>query len=184
MAELNLGCGADRFPGVFGLDIARTPATDLLADFGRGLPIKSNSVSKVYAWHLLEHVDHIALLREIHRILEPGGVLHLRVPHASSMEAWGDPTHRRPFTSKSFDYFDASAFHGYYFDFNFKVRKKRLNFLANRERNRLKLLPWLTYPLMGFLEGLANRNLKLCEMLWCHWVGGFQEVEAWLEKPA
>jgi SAM-dependent methyltransferase len=45
------------------------------------LPYRDASVSAVIFFDLLEHVpDFRALLREAHRVLEPGGVLHFFVP--------------------------------------------------------------------------------------------------------
>lgn len=67
----------------------------------------ANTVDLVLASHVLEHITNlIPLMREIHRVLKPGGHLCLVSPYASSDDAWEDPTHVRAFTEQSFRYFD------------------------------------------------------------------------------
>jgi SAM-dependent methyltransferase len=52
-------------------------------DFRFGLPFDDNVVDYVYSSHLLEHLhrdDAVSLLRDVHRILKPGGVVRICVP--------------------------------------------------------------------------------------------------------
>jgi hypothetical protein len=72
---------------------------------------------------VLEHVDYIPLLREIWRISKPGGLVHVRVPHFTSSNAYSDPTHKRFFNSDTFYFFVAGHDRSYYFDFSFTVAK-------------------------------------------------------------
>jgi len=49
---------------------------------GTALPLRTASVDAAIATELLEHVpDPMPLLREVHRVLRPGGRLHLTVPY-------------------------------------------------------------------------------------------------------
>ncbi len=58
------------------------------------LPLRSASVAKVLMSEVLEHLsDDRAALREVHRILEPGGVVAISVPHADYPFLW-DPIGR------------------------------------------------------------------------------------------
>jgi glycosyltransferase involved in cell wall biosynthesis/SAM-dependent methyltransferase len=58
------------------------------------LPLRSASVAKVLMSEVLEHLtDDRAALREIHRVLEPGGVVAISVPHADYPFLW-DPVGR------------------------------------------------------------------------------------------
>jgi len=55
-------------------------------DFRFGLPFGDNAVDYVYSSHLLEHLhrdDAVRLLRDVHRILKPGGVARICVPDLS-----------------------------------------------------------------------------------------------------
>lgn len=77
---LDIGCG-DRKRGSLGVDIAPTPGADVVAD-GLQLPFRDDAFDSVICYHLIEHlsVNHIArLLREINRVLHPGGRVHLLV---------------------------------------------------------------------------------------------------------
>ncbi|HSD10058.1 MAG TPA: glycosyltransferase [Candidatus Binatia bacterium] len=58
------------------------------------LPLASASIEKVLMSEVLEHLrDDRAALREVHRILEPGGVVAISVPHANYPFLW-DPLGR------------------------------------------------------------------------------------------
>lgn len=55
-------------------------------DIRAALPYADNSVTAVFAEHVIEHVpfaDGLLFLREVHRILEPRGVLRLAFPDVS-----------------------------------------------------------------------------------------------------
>jgi SAM-dependent methyltransferase len=52
-------------------------------DIARGLPFPADSIDAVYHSHLLEHLDRTAapaLLREVRRVLRPGGIHRIVVP--------------------------------------------------------------------------------------------------------
>jgi glycosyltransferase involved in cell wall biosynthesis/SAM-dependent methyltransferase len=88
---------------LFGLDESRgrlrsasregVPAALVQGDIER-LPLRSASVAKVLMSEVLEHLtDDRAALREVHRVLEPGGVVAISVPHADYPFLW-DPLGR------------------------------------------------------------------------------------------
>lgn len=55
------------------------------------LPLPDESRSLIYCSHVLEHIqDDIAAMREMHRVLEPGGTAIVQVPMSS------DPTDEDP----------------------------------------------------------------------------------------
>lgn len=152
VCNLNLGCGVAGVihkPGWYNLDRTPGPGTDLVFDLdsckeGRSvsflpaIPEKriicggmlAESMDLVLASHVLEHLrNFIPVMREIHRVLRPGGHLVAITPHAGSDDAWEDPTHVRAFTDRSWGYFDQHMYegqegHGSYrssVDFSFKV---------------------------------------------------------------
>ena len=80
--RLNLGCGPVPLAGWVNIDIAGSSA-DLIWDLRRGLPYSDMSCTAIFHEHTLEHLtlgDGLAMLRECHRVLLPGGVLRLGVP--------------------------------------------------------------------------------------------------------
>lgn len=66
------------------LDIKSGPAVDYVGDCRDLSQFSSNSVDEIYASHVLEHLDHASelqsTLRQMHRILVPGGVARISVP--------------------------------------------------------------------------------------------------------
>lgn len=81
MLAINLGCGDNRAPAPWvDVDQYQGPGVypDILASAG-DLPFADASADRVYVGHLLEHLewdtDLPAVLREIRRVLAPGGEL-------------------------------------------------------------------------------------------------------------
>ncbi len=74
-------------------------------------PWKSSSFEQVEARCVFEHldIDLVRIMDECWRILKPGGEIYIKVPNAEDyIGVWDDPTHRRPYTVKSFSFFDPS----------------------------------------------------------------------------
>lgn len=132
--RLNLGCGTDIRQGWVNLDCAPLPGVDVVHDLTRlPLPFATGQFAHICAKDILEHLDYIPLLKELHRILQVGGTLDLQVPHFTSASNYIDPTHRRQFSIRTFEFFVAhSQFgRGYYFDFEFaRLEQRRLTFLG------------------------------------------------------
>lgn len=130
MRRLNVGCGRDVRPGWVNLDRAPLPGVDVVHDLERGrLPFDDQSFDEVLCRDVLEHVDVLATMRELHRILRPGGRLHLRVPHFTSRNVWDDPTHRRGFALTTFDMFLPHHRRAWQVDAHFaRVAARRLEF--------------------------------------------------------
>ena len=104
---LDIGCGPTKqLPASVGLDQHPVPGVDLVANLERGLPFTDGSFDQVFAVHVLEHVvDLLRLMNEIHRVLRPGGVLHVITPSHDFVNAVADPTHVRFFDVQTFKYF-------------------------------------------------------------------------------
>lgn len=59
------------------------PDSILVYDLSKGIPFDSNSVDAVYHSHMLEHLDRdvaIQFLKEVKRVLKPGGIHRIVVP--------------------------------------------------------------------------------------------------------
>ena len=181
--KINLGCGGMRIPGTIGVDQVNVGVTDVIADLeAPALPFCAGTVAAIHAYHVLEHVDFVRLMDEFHRVLQPEGLLHIRVPHASSFSFWDDPTHIRPFTSVTFDYWLPGYHQNYGFKNRFQILDKRISFLGNADLNSYKILPWLTNSIRRAIDAAANAHIRLCERVWAQYVGGFGEIAFTLKK--
>ncbi len=79
--RLHIGCGTGHIPGWINIDVAPAPLSmNVLA----GLPFSDGTARYAFVSHLLEHLffpgDVRPFLADIHRVLEPGGVLRIVVP--------------------------------------------------------------------------------------------------------
>lgn len=131
--RLNLGCGNDVRSGWVNLDRAALPGVDFVHDLNvLPLPFADASFAHVCAQDVLEHVEYIPLLRELHRILKPAGTLEIQVPHFTSADNYIDPTHVKRFSIRTFEFFvrDGGTAREYYFDFAFSaIASRRITFL-------------------------------------------------------
>jgi predicted SAM-dependent methyltransferase len=80
--KLHLGCGPRIKQGWVNVDLHKQ--ADLALDLRKPLPFASGSCSIVYSEHFLEHLDYpepvTSFVRELHRVLTPGGLVSLAVP--------------------------------------------------------------------------------------------------------
>jgi SAM-dependent methyltransferase len=109
---LDVGCGsgwlAEHFRYYTGIDgspeavaAAQAKGRSIVhGDVDQSLPFEGASFDGVVLKDLLEHVaDPVAVVREVHRVLKPGGHVFASSPDAQRW-VWDDYTHRRPFTRK------------------------------------------------------------------------------------
>lgn len=129
LQKLNIGCGTHLKTGWVNLDISHLPGVDVVHDIEElPLPFTDGQFDEILCQDVLEHVEYIAVLRDLHRILAPGGTVTIRVPHFTSKHNFIDPTHKKMFSIDTFDFFVANSFaqhgRGYYFDFTFTARRE------------------------------------------------------------
>ncbi len=117
---LNVGSGDIVRPGYINIDIRALPSIDLVADVVR-LPFDDRSFLFVECQDVLEHVDIVPAMRELHRIISPGGLLAIQAVHFSSRDYHVDPTHVRAYSNRTFEFFTrrGGSTRSYYFDFAF-----------------------------------------------------------------
>jgi SAM-dependent methyltransferase len=99
---LNLGAGHTRVEGFLSVDLYGTP--DVRHDLNKApYPWPDNSVDRILASHIMEHLDDWwTAVTECARILRPGGLLEIRVPHDSSTTALEYRDHKRIIGPSSF----------------------------------------------------------------------------------
>ncbi len=108
--RVNIGAGQTYLPGFVNVDISSR--ADISVDLGREpLPFPDNSVSLIFSYHTLEHIDdYLFALSEIHRVLRHGGRLLLGLPYVTLTEYHlVNPYHRHNFNEYSFDFFDPDS---------------------------------------------------------------------------
>ena len=70
----------------------------------QSLPFKDESIDEVYASHILEHLnDFHKTIMELHRICKPNAKIIVKAPFFASTKYFGDPSHKIPFSYRTFD---------------------------------------------------------------------------------
>lgn len=189
---INLGCGKTRIPGSIGVDCVAIPGSvDVVHDLNvTPYPFSSDFADEIHFYHVLEHLDNpVAKLEEVHRVLKPGGILYMRVPHFSSNGAFTDITHKRPFAYYSFDVFEASAYHEYYSKVRYRILHKEIKYFGLYPNTGVyaqyfhpNQCPVMARPFVRLINFLISLSPMFFERVWCYWVGGACEVVITLEK--
>ena len=85
--RLTIGCGKNVLDGWLNTDLypqRSDVATVVYLDAGIKFPFKDNTFDYIYSEHIFEHLkftDSCNMLKECHRVLKPGGVMRLALPH-------------------------------------------------------------------------------------------------------
>ena len=103
--RLNLGSNNRRVEGFISVDIA--PPADQIVDLSQPWPWPDNSVDEVLAFSVFEHLpDKLHTMNELWRVLKPGGIAQLQLPHATLGDGGHcDCTHRSYWTCSDFEYY-------------------------------------------------------------------------------
>ena len=148
--KLDIGCGKSKQIGYYGIDRIKFDGVDLqmnvvkklceavLDEFGNELtpaqyvrwPWEDETVDEIHCSHFVEHLtreEWVPFFNEAWRVLKPGKMLRVIVPHWSHACAYGDPTHKSFLSEWVAHYLDKNwrsfnAPHtGYTCDFTFEV---------------------------------------------------------------
>jgi predicted SAM-dependent methyltransferase len=160
MIKLNLGCGDQYLEGYVNCDILETVKVDEKFDLTNfPYPFEDNYADEILLDNVLEHLpDIVATMRELHRVLKPGGVVKIFVPYGKADRAIQDPTHVHFFTEKSMNYFTDGYHFSYYTTFRFRKIKAEL-FTGSctklmRIRNLIPFRALLKYFLFNMYDGV------------------------------
>jgi len=164
LVRFEFGSGGMSRDGFYGLDILPIEGVSVVADLNAPLDlIPSNSVCEINSHHCFEHVSNIiGLMEEIHRIVIPGGLIKITVPHFSNPYFYSDPTHRTFFGLYTMNYFSnvddqlmTRKVPSFYTSVRFRVIDIKFSLM---KRSFLSRLRW---PLLG---KLINSKVK-----WMEW---------------
>jgi SAM-dependent methyltransferase len=182
--RLNFGSGQYKKEGFVNIDIDQKTNPDVVYNLNDlPYPLEDNSCSRIEADHVLEHLQNpFDVLIELHRVLQPGGELLVRVPHFS--RGFTHPDHKRGF-DVSFPLYFNPKFKGGFTGTIFKCTRMRLIWFSQPYLKRVTLSAaqyWGGLILGTVFSLLANLSPYMCSRLWCFWVGGFEEIEFHFEK--
>jgi len=173
MKILHLGCGPHKLKSdkgkVVGLDIVDLPGVDVVHNLDKTpWPFKDNEFDSICAPHVIEHLhDTLPAIEEIWRITKPGGIVDIAVPHFSSPNAFGDPTHKSYFSLVSFDYFTENCDLNFYSNARFKIVEKVINIEIPRAKSLNKFLNRIFNHgrLKYFFETFISRIFPIKEII-------------------
>lgn len=108
---VDLGCGAKKREGYYGLDIHPFPGVDVYLDLTQHqYPFQNETVDHIHCEHLMEYFDgfgRIFMMDECWRILRQDGTMNVTFYYATSRMATMDPLYKwPPLTEFSFNYFN------------------------------------------------------------------------------
>lgn len=156
---LDIGCGKNKTVSAIGVDKFKLEGVDIIYDIEiLHLPFKGNCIDKIICNSVLEHVTNLVnIMEDFFRILKPGGLLVVNVPHGYSTNYITDPTHKRPFGVRTMEYFTAEGPLSYYSKVRFEIvdRKVILSGLGKHE--------WVYSWCMMMLTYLFNKNVDFAE---------------------
>jgi len=186
-ARLNLGCGQFPREGFLNVDVDAASRADALLNLD-SVPsyalFPSDHFDLIVADHVLEHLDDVfGVMQQLHRMLKPGGILEIRVPHFS--RGITHPQHRHGF-DVTFPEYVNPRFKGGYIGVPFELRSMRLAYMVRWDLKAPIVKPWQIGILKGVnavVSWLANLEPYACSRFWCYFVGGFEQIEYIFRKP-
>ena len=121
---------------------------------------------------------------EWHRLLSPGGVLHIKVPHFS--RGFTHPDHKRGF-DVSFPMFFNPKLPPWFVGTHFALQSLRLHWNAQiylKSFVASRPVVFAARVMGGVIDAVANLFPLIFSRLCCFWVGGFEEIEFIFVRPA
>jgi hypothetical protein len=183
--RINFGCGQFPTPGWINVDNDARARADVRHDLDVvPYPFESGSADEIVASHVLEHLRHpFTTMAEFARILKPGGIMTIRVPHFSRGFVHAD--HKCGF-DVSFPLYFEPTFPGGYSGTHLELVSTRLRWFGQIELKKRVLgrsTATAAAAIGAVIDALANISPFVTSRVWCFWVGGFEEVEFVFRRP-
>lgn len=90
--KLDIGCGANKQPGYYGIDRTALPGVNLVSDLNSEIPFPDNSVELVLVSRMLAYVDNLNhALKELYRVCTHGAIICLLCPYAHNFRYSSNP---------------------------------------------------------------------------------------------
>jgi SAM-dependent methyltransferase len=179
--KLNLGSSGRKKEGYINVDWLSLVKPDIEHNLNIfPYPFTDSEFDRIEADHIIEHLDRpFEVMKEIHRILAPGGELIIKVPHFS--RAMSHPEHFHGFDVTFPNYFNKKFIDIGYFGIDLEIVSVRLKWSAFP--HIVKDMGFSSIILVGIeiadsvFSFFANLSPSFCSRLWCFWVGGFEQIE-------
>jgi len=126
---LNLGAGNTEYDWATPLDLPTWDAETMQ------IPRADESVSAIYAFHFLEHFHGkrtIEILRECERVLVPGGLLTVVVPHRLGAMAFQDLDHKCFWTEETWKTLLGNSYYDKHGEWKLSLRFNMIAGIAER----------------------------------------------------
>jgi O-antigen biosynthesis protein len=95
-----------RMNAAAGFETVDLKDADIICDLNERWPFADNSVGVARAYDVFEHLsDSVHTMKELFRVLAPGGYAIIQVPSTDGRGAFQDPTHRTAWNENSFLYY-------------------------------------------------------------------------------
>lgn len=108
---LDLGCGLNKQPGAWGVDLCGDQADQKFDLDVYPWPLPDKHFTIVYAIQVLEHLaDRVRTMEEIWRVCQYGAIVVISVPDGFCPGYVQDPTHKNPWNIGTFLYFCPKQF--------------------------------------------------------------------------
>ena len=158
--KLNFGCGKNIRKDFVNVDIAAFEGIDKTFNFNVfPYPFSDDDFNEVLADNVLEHLDDIpSVMKELHRISKPGGIIRIIVPYYNCYGAYNDVTHKHFFSHLSFEPFYKQNTRGNYF-IKEEFLLKRLKLVPTRF-GKLFMFDFIRLPI-SFLFGQIIQTIDI-----------------------
>ena len=153
LQKIELGAGINGDERYTGLDLK---GADVDCNLDEKWPLEDNSVGVIKAYDTIEHLkDPIHTMKEMYRVLAPGGYALLCVPSTDGRGAFQDPTHVSFWNENSFLYYTDSNW-AKYIDSPVRFQAMRM---YTTEKNAQGVC-WVVAHLVKLVDGKKYCGLK------------------------